>query len=967
MSGPGIDTPAGYTGTHRIGSGGGATVYRAWDERGARWVALKLFHRYVRSQAAVLAFHDACRAIGRLGGHPSIAAVHAVGVTPTGRAWQAMRLGEGGTLGEALLRTGPVDQAWVLAAGVRLADALAYAHGLGVPHGAVRLSNVLLDSDGNPLLSDFVVGPASTSYAEDLTGLGEVLFALLTGTVPQPGLGVRAGLGTAGVVAVPGLSDVLGAVLGVPSVVDAGTTRDFGQRLREVQAAAGYPVSAPDPWREPPAVVPGARRTPEPPEPPDAPEPDAGAERPVPPPVAKAQRGLVFGLGRQRRRWGSSTSGDTPRTETHAGGTAGSHPKTDGDDAEPVPAGAGDVGAAARAGEAAEATGAGSHSKATGAGHDAETTSARHVAETADAGHLAETASPSGGTRLVAGTARTATVPAGGATTDDAGTGTDTTGVDAGITQVSGDDAGRDTEPGSATAEGAVTAGVVAGDAADESDAGQAAATSTDAAASPSTNDFTEAGHDRSTGDGGAVGTKNLGTEGLGATGSTAGDLAAAGPDLSAADPARADLSAASSARADLNAADPAGPDLNAADPAGPDLNAASPAGPDLNAASPAGPDLNAASPAGPDLNAGGVSGLNLGATGADAADRNTADAIDDNAMPTGATATGGSHREGEDAGDEPVGAVQVAPPAGKVTGKVEPSGLELMHRRNSRRRRITVAALATGALMIGVAAVPATRTLLADNLEPAAPPTPAAPASGAGGPVAAPPRPARMVPPDGVTDGLALWWPADVGVGRTLVDGSGGGNAALLSPITGWAPAGHNGSGHAVQLSASTSDSYAASIRPAVRTDQSFSVMAWVFINDRRDNRGILSQPGTTTSGFIVRYDRETDTWRALFPRTDSRGPDVDTVTSTSTPRLRTWTHLAVTYDAATGLVTFYVDGTAEDTVRRPVRWNAAGPLLAGRALVDGAWTDRFGGALDDIRAYDRPLTPAEITTITR
>ncbi|MFI5845436.1 LamG domain-containing protein [Catenuloplanes sp. NPDC051500] len=289
---------------------------------------------------------------------------------------------------------------------------------------------------------------------------------------------------------------------------------------------------------------------------------------------------------------------------------------------------------------------------------------------------------------------------------------------------------------------------------------------------------------------------------------------------------------------------------------------------------------------------------------------------------------------------------------------------IELMLRRDSRRRRGMVAGLAAGALLIGLAAFPTTRALLAGELDPAPSPTDAAPAGPAG---SAPPqvRAPRVAPPDGVTGGLALRWAADEGTGRVAGDGSNAANPALLSAAAGWEAAGHDGKGSALRLSASTPESYAAGARAAVRTDRSFTVMTWVYLTDRRADRGVLSQPGVVSSGFVLRYDKASDSWRVLMPRADASDPVVDVASSTSTPKLRTWTHLAAAFDAATGRVTLYVDGRAEGSAPHPERWQATGAIQAGRARVDTLWTDPFGGALDDVRAYNRSLTAAEIATI--
>ena len=74
--------------------------------------------------------------------------------------------------------------------------------------------------------------------------------------------------------------------------------------------------------------------------------------------------------------------------------------------------------------------------------------------------------------------------------------------------------------------------------------------------------------------------------------------------------------------------------------------------------------------------------------------------------------------------------------------------------------------------------------------------------------------------------------------------------------------------------------------------------------------------------------------------------------------PKLRRWTHLAMTYDGVT--IRRYVDGKLAGT-RAPAGTIAGGayPLRFGGNAV---WKEWFKGRLDELRVYDRALTPAQI-----
>ncbi|WP_436522094.1 LamG-like jellyroll fold domain-containing protein [Actinoplanes sp. HUAS TT8] len=208
-----------------------------------------------------------------------------------------------------------------------------------------------------------------------------------------------------------------------------------------------------------------------------------------------------------------------------------------------------------------------------------------------------------------------------------------------------------------------------------------------------------------------------------------------------------------------------------------------------------------------------------------------------------------------------------------------------------------------------------------------------------------------------------ALWWPLDGNAGTIACDASGNGNTATLGSAAGWRSAAPK----ALSLTAATGDSYAAGRAPAVRTDRSFTVMAWVYLTDKSGPHGVLSQPGKVSSGFNLKYEKSTDSWRLTMPRTDSRSPVVDGPSSTSRPALKTWTHLAARYDAGSGKITLFVNGRDEDSAEHPRSWNATGAAQIARSWYNGAWTDRLAGAVTDVRAYQEALPSDEITAISK
>ena len=153
-----------------LGSGGVAEVYRAFDDRLHRDVAIKLFRTDVADQ--LRRHEDEMRTLARLD-HPSLVTVLDAGEDDeTGRPYLVMTLIEGPTLAEEL-RYGPLPTDRVAEIGTALADALAYVHSQGLVHRDIKPANVLISSDGRVHLADF--GIARLVDASHVTTAGEVV------------------------------------------------------------------------------------------------------------------------------------------------------------------------------------------------------------------------------------------------------------------------------------------------------------------------------------------------------------------------------------------------------------------------------------------------------------------------------------------------------------------------------------------------------------------------------------------------------------------------------------------------------------------------------------------------------------------------------------------------------------------------------------------------------------------------
>ena len=140
--------------TERIGGGTFGEVYRAWDSRLERDVALKLFAEDVGSEASDM-LREA-RLLARIR-HPSVVTIHGAGHFG-GHAGLWMELVPGRTL-ESLLQEGEEFRpAEVARIGLDLARALSAVHGAGLLHRDVKAQNVMRAGDGRIVLMDFGAG-----------------------------------------------------------------------------------------------------------------------------------------------------------------------------------------------------------------------------------------------------------------------------------------------------------------------------------------------------------------------------------------------------------------------------------------------------------------------------------------------------------------------------------------------------------------------------------------------------------------------------------------------------------------------------------------------------------------------------------------------------------------------------------------------------------------------------------------
>ena len=135
-----------------LGSGTFGSVYKAWDQKLGREVAVKIPRRETLDPRDAEYFLREARAAAQLH-HPHIVAVHEVGEID-GRLFIVSDLIRGISLADWLTggKLTPVETARFCKI---LAEALDYAHEQGVIHRDIKPANILLDQEFRPYLADF--------------------------------------------------------------------------------------------------------------------------------------------------------------------------------------------------------------------------------------------------------------------------------------------------------------------------------------------------------------------------------------------------------------------------------------------------------------------------------------------------------------------------------------------------------------------------------------------------------------------------------------------------------------------------------------------------------------------------------------------------------------------------------------------------------------------------------------------
>ena len=148
-----VETIAHYRIIEPIGAGGMGAVYKAYDNKLQRVVALKILpEEYVSQQDRRRRFFQEARAASALT-HPHILTVYEVG-EDDGKPYIAMEFIEGETLRQRI-KASAFQLKEAIEIAIQIAAGLARAHELGIIHRDLKPENLMLSRDGYAKILDF--------------------------------------------------------------------------------------------------------------------------------------------------------------------------------------------------------------------------------------------------------------------------------------------------------------------------------------------------------------------------------------------------------------------------------------------------------------------------------------------------------------------------------------------------------------------------------------------------------------------------------------------------------------------------------------------------------------------------------------------------------------------------------------------------------------------------------------------
>jgi len=200
--------------------------------------------------------------------------------------------------------------------------------------------------------------------------------------------------------------------------------------------------------------------------------------------------------------------------------------------------------------------------------------------------------------------------------------------------------------------------------------------------------------------------------------------------------------------------------------------------------------------------------------------------------------------------------------------------------------------------------------------------------------------------------------WKFDETSGTSAADSSGNNYSGTLVNGPTWA-AGHVDGA----LNFDGIDDHVATVDDPLDITGSLTISAWVVHTSNSTARHIASKNHV---GVSTPWQLAILTTNKL--RSYTRGSDLDqAIDSNDSISLNAWHHVVFVRDAVTSKVTFYIDGSQDSggwQTYTPARVSASGVTAKIGSRGDGA-SNFFSGKIDDLRIYNRALSPDEVLAL--
>ncbi len=151
----------------------------------------------------------------------------------------------------------------------------------------------------------------------------------------------------------------------------------------------------------------------------------------------------------------------------------------------------------------------------------------------------------------------------------------------------------------------------------------------------------------------------------------------------------------------------------------------------------------------------------------------------------------------------------------------------------------------------------------------------------------------------------------------------------------------------------------------PHINSERSFAVAAWAKLDAKPDRQAtVVAQAGEFALGFELYYSAAYDRW--VFNQYASDTPGAPIIRAMADQPgdayAGTWAHLVGVHDTTANTLTLYINGKKAGSTTLVDAFYAAGSMYVGAVSVNNTLKSHFPGTIDDIRLFDRPISPAEV-----